>query len=92
VTTAEWPQLPPEVRDYEPLHALVGGQDGLDLITRLVATSPEVLAPGGTLLLEVGWQQAVTVIGIVRQLGQFQAVGVFRDFAGIERVVWARMP
>jgi release factor glutamine methyltransferase len=92
VATAEWHQLPREIRDYEPSHALLGGQDGLDLIRRLVATSPEILAPGGTLLLEVGWQQAVAVMDIVQQLGQFQAVGVFQDFAGIERVIWARMP
>jgi release factor glutamine methyltransferase len=92
VTRAEWQQLPREVCDYEPPHALLGGQDGVDLITRLVATSPEILAPGGTLLLEVGWQQAVTVMDIVQQLGQFQAVGVFQDFARIDRVVWARMP
>jgi release factor glutamine methyltransferase len=92
VTTAEWHQLPREIRDYEPTHALIGGRDGLELIRRLVATSPAVLASGGTLLLEVGWKQASTVVKIIQQLGQFQAVGVFRDLAAIERVVWARMP
>jgi release factor glutamine methyltransferase len=92
VTLAEWQQLPREIRDYEPRHALVGGRDGLDLMRRLVATSPEILAPGGTLLLEVGWQQAAAVVEIVRQRGQFQAVGVFQDLAGIERIVWANMP
>jgi len=92
VTLAEWHQLPREIRDYEPRHALVGGRDGLDLIRRLVATSPEVLAPGGTLLLEVGWQQAAAVVEIVRQRSQFQAVGVFQDVAGIARIVWANMP
>jgi release factor glutamine methyltransferase len=92
VTTAEWRQLPREIRDYEPASALLGGDSGLDLIRRLVVSSPTILAPGGTLLLEVGWQQAAAVVELIRQLGQFQALGIYQDFAGIERIVWASMP
>jgi release factor glutamine methyltransferase len=93
VTTAEWQQLPPEIRDHEPPHALLGGgEHGVELIRRLVMASPDILAPGGTLLLEVGWRQATAVVEMVQQTGQFQTVGVWRDFAGIERVVWASVP
>ena len=67
------------------------GQDGLDLIRRLVASSPEVLVPGGVLLLEVGWQQATAVQETIRQQGHFRSTGVYHDFAGIERVVWAQV-
>jgi release factor glutamine methyltransferase len=91
VTAAEWEQLPREIRDHEPSQALLGGKEGLELIQRLVAASPGILAPHGMLLLEVGWQQATVVIDIVRQCSHFQEVGGFWDFAGIERVVWARM-
>jgi release factor glutamine methyltransferase len=91
IATAEWEQLPREIREYEPSTALLAGEHGLDCIQRLVIASPGVLTPQGTLLLEVGWQQAAAVINIIRQCGHFQEVGVFRDFAGIERVVWARM-
>jgi methylase of polypeptide subunit release factors len=58
----------------------------------LVLAIPGLLTSGGTLLLEVGWQQAVVVKDFIGQCGAFQDVGGFRDFAGIERVVWARMP
>jgi release factor glutamine methyltransferase len=92
VTTAEWGQLPREIRQYEPPTALLAGEDGLEVIRRLVLAIPGVLTSGGTLLLEVGWQQAVVVKNFIRQCGAFQDVGGFRDFAGIERVVWARMP
>ena len=92
VTVAEWSALPRDIKDYEPCGALCGGQDGLDLIRRLIVTSPEVLAPGGALLLEVGWQQAATVQAAIRQQGHFCATGVYHDLAGIERVVWAQMP
>lgn len=92
VSTVEWQRLPRELREHEPRHALDGGHDGLELIRRLVATSPVVLASGGMLLLEVGWQQAATVQALVRQQGHGQAVGVLQDLAGIERVVWVKMP
>lgn len=90
VTTAEWEALPREVRDHEPSLALLGGPDGLDVIRRLVATSSDILAPGGMLLLEVGWQQASRVVGCLQQQAAFDATGIHLDLAGIERVVWAR--
>jgi release factor glutamine methyltransferase len=92
VTRTEWGQLPREIRDYEPTTALLAGEDGLACIQRLVIASPGLLAPRGMLLLEVGWRQAAAVMEIIRQCGAFQEMGGFRDFAGIERVVWARMP
>jgi len=91
VTTAEWHSLPREIKDYEPCGALGGGEDGLEYIRRLVASSSEVLAPGGVLLLEVGWQQATAVQDLIRQQRHFRATGVYHDLAGIERVVWAQM-
>jgi release factor glutamine methyltransferase len=92
VTTSEWEQLPPDIRDYEPREALLGGLDGLEVIRRLITMSPAVLAAGGTLLLEVGWQQAKPVEKILQQSGQFAVTGRYRDLAGIDRVVWAQVP
>ena len=91
VTTVEWDDLPREIKEFEPSGALWGGHDGLDLIRRLIATSHEVLAPRGFLLLEVGWQQATAVQRIIQQQGHFRCPGVYHDLAGIERVVWARV-
>src|SRR5690554_782821 len=45
--------LPPEYR-HEPTLALAGGDDGMDLIRRLLADAPRYLAPGGLLVLEIG--------------------------------------
>ena len=88
VTDAEWQTLPAHIRDYEPADALIGGTDGLDLVRRLIAAAPAVLAPRGTLLLEVGWQQADAVEVLMRRTARFKVTGRCRDFAGIERVVW----
>lgn len=92
VTTSEWQTLPPHIKDHEPAAALLGGTDGLDVIRRLIATAPALLAPQGMLVLEVGWQQAGTVEALIRQTARFEATGVQRDFAGIDRVAWGRMP
>ena len=92
VTATEWQELPPHIKDHEPAAALLGGTDGLDVVRRLIATVPAALAPQGMLLLEVGWKQANTVAALMRQTARFEATGVHRDFAGIGRVVWGRMP
>jgi len=57
----------------------------------LIAASPEVLAPGGFLLLEVGWQQAPAAQEMIRQQEHFSATGIYHDLAGIARVVWAQV-
>ncbi len=90
VTTAEWAALPRDIKAYEPALALCGGEDGLDLLRRLVVMSPYVLAPGGLMLLEVGWQQAREVASILNAQAAFIDVGIEQDLAGIERMVWAR--
>jgi release factor glutamine methyltransferase len=52
VPTAEIGFLPPEARTHEPLIALDGGPDGLDVLRRVAAGAPDWLAPGGHLLIE----------------------------------------
>ncbi|GAA3880239.1 putative protein N(5)-glutamine methyltransferase [Streptomyces lacrimifluminis] len=62
VPTEEVGLLPPEARDHEPLVALDGGGDGLDVLRRVVAGAPEWLAPGGCLLVETSERQAPTAV------------------------------
>jgi release factor glutamine methyltransferase len=74
---------------FEPPHALASGDDGLDLIRRLIAQAPAHLEPGGWLLLEQGWDQAEAVRGLLQAAG-FDAVFSARDLAGHERVSGGR--
>jgi ribosomal protein L3 glutamine methyltransferase len=46
-------KLPPEYR-YEPGLALAGGQDGLQLVSKIIALAPAHLSPGGLLVCEIG--------------------------------------
>jgi release factor glutamine methyltransferase len=58
VPTGEIAMMPPEARDHEPLLALDGGPDGVDVHRRVAVGAPRWLAPGGHLLIETGEQQA----------------------------------
>jgi release factor glutamine methyltransferase len=82
--------LQPEVRDYEPLEALVGGRDGLDVIRRLVPEAAAVLRPGGWLLFEFGSGQANGVRAIIAAEPRLELIGLRDDLAGIPRVAIAR--
>jgi release factor glutamine methyltransferase len=72
---------------WEPLVALDGGADGLDLVRRLVAGLPDLLASDGVALLEIGQGQARAVRDEIAALGIRTAVTTLPDLAGIERVV-----
>ena len=62
VPTGEVGLLPAEARDHEPLVALDGGADGLDVLRRLAAEAPSWLAPGGCLLVETSERQAASAV------------------------------
>ncbi len=75
------------VARHEPRLALDGGADGLDLIRRLLAEVPGVLAAHGLLLLEIGAGQGAQVAGLTRETFPGAQVRVIPDYAGHERVV-----
>ncbi len=69
---------------FEPVSALVSGGDGLDDLRRLIAAAPQHLSPGGSLLLEHGYDQAETVRTLLAAQGYTQ-VASWNDLAGIPR-------
>jgi release factor glutamine methyltransferase len=89
VTSEEWQDLAPEIRDHEPRAALDGGPDGLDLIRRLLATAGSCLRPGGALLLEIGASQGASVIALAGKHLPQARVQVHQDYAGLDRLVIA---
>jgi release factor glutamine methyltransferase len=58
VPTGSVRMLPPEAREHEPLIALDGGADGLDVLRQIAAGAPQWLAAGGSLLVETSDRQA----------------------------------
>lgn len=90
VRTGEIPELQAEVRLSEPHGALDGGEDGLDIIRRIVDNAPSRLVPGGALLIECSPEQAAAVRGLLEQQGDFTSVGIRQDLSSQPRVVMAR--
>jgi release factor glutamine methyltransferase len=88
VTTQDWSQLAPELREHEPRLALDGGPDGLDLIRDLLRQAPCYLRPGGHVLLEIGEGQVKPLAAFIRdELPEKTLWSAELDFAGIPRVM-----
>jgi release factor glutamine methyltransferase len=90
VRKAEIATLAPEVREWEPKWALESGPEGMDVTQPMVEDAFELLAPGGSLVVEVGTQSALVRDCFMRR--GYDAVTVRRDLAGLERVVTGRRP
>ncbi|MBO3748590.1 methyltransferase [Streptosporangiaceae bacterium NEAU-GS5] len=69
VPSEEVALLPSEARIHEPLIALDGGCDGLDVLRRVAAEASEWLAPGGWLLSETSERQAPTAARVLADAG-----------------------
>ena len=82
--------LDSSVRDYEPLGALDGGEDGLMFYRAIVRNWKGVLRPGGQLMFEVGETQADAVSDLMRGAG-FRDIATVEDTAGVRRVVIGRI-
>ncbi|MFE9452741.1 putative protein N(5)-glutamine methyltransferase [Streptomyces sp. NPDC006739] len=81
VPSAEVGLLPAEARDHEPLAALDGGADGLDLLRRVAAAAPEWLAPGGCLLSETSERQAPAAVEAFGRAGLSTRMAVSRELS-----------
>ena len=81
--------LAPEVRDFEPRLALDGDEDGLSFYRRIIDKAPEYLFSSGYLILEIGYDQAESVCGLLQADGRYHEIEVVKDFSGNDRVVKA---
>ena len=74
----------------EPMMALDGGADGYDFYRRIAQEAPKRLNPGGTLLMEVGYDQAENVMRLCEAAG-LTRVAIHKDYQHIPRIVEARL-
>lgn len=89
IPTAELKTLDPSVRDYEPMLALDGGEDGLDFYRAIIANYTPALQPKGYLCLEFGMGQENAVCRLLRQ-GGYDVIELRKDTAEITRAVLAQ--
>ncbi|WP_052200684.1 peptide chain release factor N(5)-glutamine methyltransferase [Terriglobus sp. TAA 43] len=86
VPLAEKDTLHAQVREYEPHLALFGGEDGHDVLRRLIQQAKDALSPGGWLLLETAGRSEISD----ELLSGWQQVHWVSDLQGIERIAVAQ--
>jgi len=74
---------------FEPLEALVSGNDGLEDIRLIISQSPQFLNKNGLLLLEHGYDQKDRIIKLLE--GSFKNIKAFKDLNGIDRAIIAEL-
>ena len=83
------PTLMTEVRSFEPVTALDGGEDGLDFYRKITAGLCDHLNDNGTVIYEIGYDQGERVSELLTAEG-FTDIKVIKDLAGLDRVVTAK--
>lgn len=77
--------LDKEVKDYDPLLALDGGEDGLDFYREIANNIKQYLLDGGVLLMEIGYNQAEAVKEVFKDIAK--DIEIVKDYNGNDRVV-----
>ena len=90
IRSGDLAELAPEIREWEPIAALDGGADGLDIYRRIVNDCGSYLADEGHLLFEIGDGMAKAVGQMIANAGGFETAALVRDYAGKERVIATR--
>lgn len=81
--------LSEDVKGFEPMEALDGGEDGLVCYRVIIPSACDKLSQGGLLVLEIGYNQADTVTALFEE-SKWQGVNVIKDLAGNDRIIVAQ--
>lgn len=81
--------LDTSVRDWEPLIALDGGDDGLDFYKSIIIGWYDALESGGYMIFECGIYQAGIIAQMMDDAG-YTDIKVISDLSGIQRVISGR--
>ena len=89
IRTGEISLLAPEISQWEPTIALDGGADGMEYYRRIIGAAHEYLAPGSSIVLEMGAGMASYVAELFARSGCYGPVSVYQDYEGKDRVIAA---
>lgn len=71
----------------EPILALDGGKDGLDIYRRIIKDAYKYLNFNGYLCLEIGYDQKKEVINLIESIGEYKDIYSKKDLSGNDRIV-----
>jgi len=103
VPISKFKELQPEIREYEPENALLGGEDGLFYYREIISKSLNFLKKNGYLLLEIGYNQSEKIRKIVEDImnqsqfflkkqkheknKRYKIIEIIKDLSEIDRVI-----
>jgi release factor glutamine methyltransferase len=87
IAVSEASSIDDDVVLYEPIDALFGGKDGLDIVKEIISESPRYLVSGGMLIMEVGHGHKDTVDRLIASREGLKVMNWVNDLAGIPRTV-----
>ncbi len=90
IDPASFPALQPEVVAHEPHLALQGGDQGLSAIRKIVGDLHQTLRRGAWFFMEIGADQEDMVLDIFTASAKYENLTVYKDYAGLPRVLQAR--
>ncbi|MCP4567144.1 MAG: peptide chain release factor N(5)-glutamine methyltransferase [FCB group bacterium] len=90
ITIGDYEGLPPEVK-ADPQVSLLAGDQGLDVIERILTEAPDYLNVPGYLIFEVGDNQAEGIFEIVDQDKRYSDCLLIKDLADIDRIVLCKV-
>ncbi len=90
VSSSEYEKLDKNVKDYEPLLALLAGDDGMDIYRRIIEKVDRFLKSDAALILEIGYAQGSAIQEMLEQTGIFTEIKIEKDFHNNDRVVSAK--
>lgn len=88
IPTEQLHKLPPDVINYEPIIALDGGPEGINVINRLIVEAHYYLKDRGKLVIEIGYGQTDAIKKIVEDLGRYSQYKFVNDYSGVPRVIY----
>lgn len=86
INSDDYDTLPPEVK-ADPTLSLLGGDKGMEIIDRLLKQAPDHLNLSGTLVFEIGYDQAELIFERVQADDRYVKYSLLKDLADIDRVV-----
>lgn len=89
IRSADIKDLQREIKEFEPLEALDGGEDGLDFYKRILRESKRFLKDKGTVILEIGYGQHDHIREIALKNG-FRYINFIEDYSKIKRIFIGR--
>tara|TARA_Y100000817_G_scaffold288010_1_gene256951 strand:+ start:1656 stop:2492 length:837 start_codon:yes stop_codon:yes gene_type:complete len=90
VVKREINQLSDDIKKFEPKKALNGGNDGLDVIRKVIYKSRYILKINGILALEIGRGQYLSVLSILKK-NKFKQIKIIKDYKDNVRCIFSTL-